>query len=59
MPGRTFALVSVWTVIAVIGALTVAMFVHDGLNARVVVSVLILAVFLFGVVGAMRHPDNE
>jgi hypothetical protein len=59
LSGRTFALVSVGTVMFVIGALTVAMIVHDGINGRVVVSLIILAVFGFGVVGALRQPPDE
>ena len=43
----------------VIGALTVAMIVHDGINGRVVLSLILLAVFGFGVVGALREQDNE
>ena len=60
MPGRTFALVAVGTVMLVIGALTVALFVEEGISGRVVVSAIILAVFAFGVVGALREqgPDE-
>jgi hypothetical protein len=56
--GRTFALVAVGTVMAVIGLLTVAMIVHDGINGRVILSFVLLAVFGFGVVGALRNPDE-
>jgi VIT1/CCC1 family predicted Fe2+/Mn2+ transporter len=58
MRGRTFALVAVGTVMGVIGLLTVAMIVHDGINGRVIVSLVILAVFGFGVVGALREQDE-
>jgi hypothetical protein len=43
----------------VIGALTVAMIVHDGINGRVVLSLILLAVFGFGVVGALTHDPDE
>jgi hypothetical protein len=59
LTGRTFALVAVGTVMGVIGLLTVAMIVHDGINGRVILSLVLLAVFGFGVVGALRHPPDE
>ena len=59
LTGRTFALVAVATVMLVIGLLTVAMIVHDGINGRVILSLVILAVFGFGVVGALTHQDDE
>lgn len=59
MKGRRFALISVATVMVVIGALTVAMIVHDGINGRVVLSLVLLAVFGFGVVGALTHDPDE
>jgi hypothetical protein len=54
-----FAFVSVLIVMFVIAALTIAMFIHDGLNGRVVLSAIILTVFGFGVVGALRHDPDE
>jgi hypothetical protein len=59
LSGRTFALVAVATVMLVIGLLTVAMIVHDGITGRVVLSLVILAVFGFGVIGALTHQDDE
>jgi hypothetical protein len=59
LSGRTFALVAVATVMVVIGLLTVAMIVHDGINGRVVLSLVILAIFGFGVVGALTQQDDE
>lgn len=59
MTGRTFALVAVATVMVVIGLLTVAMIVHDGINGRVVLSLVILGIFGFGVVGALTQPPDE
>jgi hypothetical protein len=59
LTGRTFALVAVATVIGVLGLLTVALLVNEGVSARVVLSLVILAVFGFGVVGALTHPPDE
>ena len=59
MSGRTFALVSVVTVMVVIGGLTIVMIVNDGINGRVVLSAILLAVFGFGVVGALTHDPDE
>ena len=59
MKGRTFALIAVATVIGVIGLLTIALLVNEGISARVVLSLVILAIFGFGVVGALTHPPDE
>jgi hypothetical protein len=59
LSGRTFALVGVATVIGVIGLLTIALLVNEGISARVVLSLVILAIFGFGVVGALTHPPDE
>jgi hypothetical protein len=59
MPGRTFTLVAVATVIGVLGLLTIVLAVNEGISGRVVVSLLILALFGFGVVGALRNPPDE
>jgi hypothetical protein len=56
--GRTFALVAVGTVIFVLGGLTIALLVIEGISARVVLSLVILALFGFGVVGALRQPPD-
>jgi hypothetical protein len=57
--GRTFTLVSVATVIGVLALLTIVLAVNEGISARVVVSLVILAIFGFGVVGALRHDPDE
>jgi hypothetical protein len=57
--GRTFTLVAVATVIGVIGLLTIVLLVNEGITARVVLSLVILALFGFGVVGALTHPPDE
>jgi hypothetical protein len=57
--GRTFTLVAVATVIGVLGLLTIVLMVNEGISARVVLSLVILALFGFGVVGALTHPPDE
>jgi hypothetical protein len=59
LTGRTFTLVSVATVILVLAALTIVLAVNEGISARVVLSLVILAIFGFGVVGALRHDPDE
>ena len=59
MSGRTFALVAVGTVIFVIGGFTIALVFIEGISARVILSLAILALFGFGVVGALRNPPDE
>jgi hypothetical protein len=45
--------------IAMLAALTVADFVRNGITPLGVVAVLILALFMIGIVGALRQPPNE
>jgi hypothetical protein len=59
LTGRTFTLISVATVIGVLALLTIVLAVNEGISARVVVSLVILAIFGFGVVGALRHDPDE
>jgi hypothetical protein len=59
MPGRTLALAAALALIALLSFLTVAVMVQDGPSALTVVSVLILALFGFGVVGALTQPPDE
>jgi hypothetical protein len=59
LSGRTYTLVSVATVIVVLAVLTIVLAVNEGISARVVLSLVILAIFGFGVVGALRHDEDE
>jgi hypothetical protein len=59
MPGRRLALAAALTLIAVLTFLTVVLMVQDGPNARTVVSLLVLALIGFGVVGALTQPPDE
>jgi hypothetical protein len=45
--------------IAMLGALTVADFVRNGVTPLGIVAVLVLALFMIGIVGALRGPPSE
>lgn len=45
--------------IAALFALTIQALVQSGPDILTVLSVLVLALFGFGVVGALRHPPDE
>jgi carbon starvation protein CstA len=45
--------------IAVLAALTIHALVQSGPDILTVFSLLVLALFGFGVVGALRHPPDE
>jgi hypothetical protein len=55
IPVLTIALVF----IALLGTLTVVDFVNNGVTAVGVIAVFILALFMIGIVGALRHPPGE
>jgi hypothetical protein len=59
MDGRRLALGAALGLIAVLTILTVAAIVQDGPDVLTVVSVVILALFGFGVVGALTQPPDE
>jgi hypothetical protein len=59
MDGRRLALGAALGLIAVLTLLTVAAMVQDGPDVLTVVSVVILALFGFGVVGALTQPPDE
>ena len=45
--------------IALLGGLTIAVAVEHGPDILTVASLLVLAMFAFGIVGALRHPPDE
>jgi hypothetical protein len=45
--------------IAMLATLTVVDFIHYGLTAVGILSVLILVLFTVGIVGALRHPPSD
>jgi hypothetical protein len=59
MPGRSLALGATLVLIALLTFLTVSSMVQDGPTALTVISVVILALFGFGVVGALTQPPDE
>jgi hypothetical protein len=52
-------LVIVLVFIALLAALTIHALVEGGPDILTVLSLLVLAMFGFGVVGALRHPPDE
>jgi hypothetical protein len=59
MPGRTAALAGTLALIALLGYLTVKVIIRDGFTILVALSLLILALFAFGVVGALMERRDE
>lgn len=59
MPGRTAALAGTLAMIALLGYLTVNVIIRDGFTILVALSLLILALFAFGVVGALINRPHE
>ena len=53
---RTAILVAVLAMILVLGGLTVVVVVRNGPDPLTVVSLLVLALFGFGILGALRDP---
>jgi hypothetical protein len=57
--GRTPILVTVLAFIAVLGGLTLNVIARTGVDVLSLISLLVLAMFAFGVVGALRHPPGK
>jgi hypothetical protein len=53
---RTTILVAVLAMILVLGGLTVVVVIRNGPDPLTVVSLLVLALFGFGILGALREP---
>lgn len=51
-------LVAALAFIVLLAGLTIAVAIRTGPDVLTAVSVLILAMFGFGIVGALRHPDD-
>jgi hypothetical protein len=56
---RNVALVFSLAFIGLLGYLTVSVAISDGITILVVVSILILAVLGFGVLGALTQPSDD
>ena len=57
--GRQVALYAVLAVIALLAFLTVYVMVTHGIDVLVILSLVILAMFAFGIVWALTQPPDE
>ena len=55
-PARAAILVAALLFVAILATLTVLAVINGGVNVLTVVSLVVLAVFGFGIVGALRTP---
>ena len=58
MNSRQLILGVVLVFIVGLGALTIEVAVNNGFDILTVLSLLVLALFGFGIVGALRHPPD-
>jgi hypothetical protein len=56
---REFMLALVLAFVAILAALTIHALIQGGPDILTLLSLLVLALFGFGVVGALRHPPDE
>ena len=56
---RIVLLVATAAMIGVLGVLTIITLVRNGPDPLTLVSLLVLALFGFGILGALRHPPPE
>ena len=56
---RTAVFASVLAFIGLLAGLTISVAVEHGPDVLTVASLLVLGMFAFGIVGALRHPDDE
>jgi hypothetical protein len=56
---RTLALIGALALIALFAFLTLSVIVRDGVSVLVVISIVILAVLGFGVIGALTEKSDE
>ena len=57
--GRTVALLGALVILALLAFLTVRVAIHDGIDAVVVISFIVLALIGVGVLGALNAPPDE
>jgi hypothetical protein len=55
---RTTILVAVFAMISLLGGLTLVVLVRNGPDPLTVLSLLVLALLGFGIVGALREPPS-
>ena len=58
MDTRTIILGVVLVFTLALGALTIEVAITDGFDVLVALSLLVVALFGFGIVGALRHPPR-
>ena len=58
MDARQIILGIVIVVIVALGGLTIEVALSEGVDVLTVLSLLVLALFGFGIVGALRHPPE-
>jgi hypothetical protein len=56
---REIALVAALAMIGLFTFLTLSVAVRDGVDILTVISVIVLAMFGFGIVGALRNPPDR
>jgi hypothetical protein len=56
---RGAILAAALAMIALLATLTVTSLVRNGPDALTIVSLLVLALFGFGILGALRHPPDD
>lgn len=57
--GRTVALSGALLIVALLAFLTIRVAIHDGIDAVVIISILVLALLGVGVIGALGAPPDE
>jgi hypothetical protein len=56
---RTFVLLGSLSIICLLGFLTVTVAVEEGIDVLVIVSLIVLALLAFGVLGALTSPPRD
>jgi hypothetical protein len=56
---RTFVLLASLAIISLLAFLTITVAIEDGIDILVVVSVIVLALLAFGVLGALTTPPSD
>jgi hypothetical protein len=56
---RSVILAAALLFIVVLGGLTAVVLVRNGPDVLTIASLLVLAMFAFGIVGALRHPPHQ
>jgi hypothetical protein len=57
--GRTFALLGSLVIISLLAFLTVTVAIEEGIDILVVVSLIVLLLLAFGVLGALTTPPSD